>query len=307
MSAVRIGITAMGDGPVDAAASAMQTLADRLPQERRGHLWIAEAYLFRDALAQAAIALARTSSARVAVGVANVYTRHPALLAMSAATLDEAFPGRFVLGVGAGQAAWMRQLGVASPTPMRDVERACELFAALRDDGRGTLELAGLRTAELKLTRGLRRPVPVVVGTNGPKTVAMAGRSADGVLLSFYDGDAARLAELVGAFGAAAAERQESQHGIGCVAQCFAVGSWLEPEQRERVEALCARLGAMAPPERRPRAFALDRDSLHALLAELEQAGVREAALVAPHGTEAQLAEFVAGALESKDHEETTT
>lgn len=306
MSGVRIGITAMGDGPVDAAASAMQTLADRLPAARCGHLWIAEAYLFRDALAQAAIALARTTTARVATGVANVYTRHPALLAMSAATLDEAFPGRFVLGVGAGQAGWMRQLGVASPTPMRDVERTCELLAALRDSGRGTLELAALRTGELKLTRALRREVPVVVGTNGPKTIAMAGRAADGVLLSFYDGDAQRLAELVAGFGAATAGPPASPRGLGCVAQCFAVGSWLEPQERERVEALCARLGAMAPPERRPRAFALERDSLHALLAELEAAGVSEAALVAPHGTEAQLAEFVASALGSTNEETTT-
>lgn len=284
----------MGDGPVDDVAAAMQQVSDSLPAARRGCLWIAEAYLFRDALTQAATALSLTTGVRVATGVANVYTRHPALLAMAAATLEEQFPGRFVLGVGSGDRSWMRQLALASPHPLRDLEQTLRFLAALRETGRGTLELAGRRTDELRMVPALRLPVPTVVGTTGPKTIAMAGRESDGVLLSFYDGDAERLAEQVACFGG---DRDGRAGGLGCVVQCFVVGSWLPAEARAGVERLCARLGAMGPPERAPRAFAVERESVGELLAGIETAGAREVAFVAPRGTERQLAELLAAAL----------
>lgn len=59
-----------------------------------------EAYSF-DAVSQLGYLAAKTSTVRLATNILNVYSRTPALLAMTAAGLDHVSDGRFVLGLGA--------------------------------------------------------------------------------------------------------------------------------------------------------------------------------------------------------------
>lgn len=66
-----------------------------------GTIWFGEA-AGRDATTQAALLLSATSRIVVAPGIANIHRRPPELLAQSERTLAEAFPGRFVLGLGVG-------------------------------------------------------------------------------------------------------------------------------------------------------------------------------------------------------------
>ena len=77
--------------------------ADLLPRLREAgyqEFWTAETAGL-DAFTPAAYAAALLPDARFGTAIASVYTRGPALLAMSAAALAEAAPGRFSLGVGA--------------------------------------------------------------------------------------------------------------------------------------------------------------------------------------------------------------
>jgi probable F420-dependent oxidoreductase len=69
-----------------------------------GALWFGEAG-GREALAQAGILLAATRRMVVATGVASVYAREPATAAAGQRTLDEAHPGRFLLGLGVSHPA----------------------------------------------------------------------------------------------------------------------------------------------------------------------------------------------------------
>jgi probable F420-dependent oxidoreductase len=66
-----------------------------------GTIWFGEAS-GRDAPTQAALALSATSRIAVAPGIANIYRHDPVTLAQSERTLAEAFPGRFLLGLGVG-------------------------------------------------------------------------------------------------------------------------------------------------------------------------------------------------------------
>jgi probable F420-dependent oxidoreductase len=66
-----------------------------------GTIWFGEA-AGRDATTQAALLLSATSRIVVAPGIANIYRRPPEALAQAERTLAEAFPGRFVLGLGVG-------------------------------------------------------------------------------------------------------------------------------------------------------------------------------------------------------------
>lgn len=70
-----------------------------------GSLWIGEAIGGKEAFVQSAILLAATSTIVAGIGSANAATRHPAVMQGAAATIGSAWPGRFVLGVGASHAS----------------------------------------------------------------------------------------------------------------------------------------------------------------------------------------------------------
>ena len=114
---------------------------------------------------------------RVAVGplVLNVANREPGVVAMMAATLQEASGGRLLLGIGAGGGPGtpypeeQRALGRAVPgdaTRRAAVEQAVE---AIRDVWTG-------RDGFLRPDP----PPPIVVGGFGPKMAALAGKIGDG-------------------------------------------------------------------------------------------------------------------------------
>jgi len=66
-----------------------------------GTVWFGEA-AGRDAITQATLLLSATGRIVVAPGIANIYRHRPGTLAAAERTLAEAFPGRFVLGLGVG-------------------------------------------------------------------------------------------------------------------------------------------------------------------------------------------------------------
>ncbi len=68
-----------------------------------GTVWFGEA-AGRDALTQASLLLSASRSLVVAPGIANIYRRPATAMAQAERTLAEAYPGRFVLGLGVGAA-----------------------------------------------------------------------------------------------------------------------------------------------------------------------------------------------------------
>jgi probable F420-dependent oxidoreductase len=65
-----------------------------------GALWFGEGPTNKEAFAHAAILLAATERIVVATGIANIYARDPTAMNNAGLTLAEAYPGRFVLGMG---------------------------------------------------------------------------------------------------------------------------------------------------------------------------------------------------------------
>jgi probable F420-dependent oxidoreductase len=68
-----------------------------------GAIWIPEA-LGREAFTHAALLLGATRRIPIATGIANIWARDPMAMAAAHKTLAEAYPGRFVLGVGVSHA-----------------------------------------------------------------------------------------------------------------------------------------------------------------------------------------------------------
>jgi len=91
-------------GGIDALASPQAREAAQEAEELGyGALWLAEA-VGRDRFAHAGILLSATERIVLATGIANIYARDPMTMVAGQRTLAEAFPGRFMLGLGVSHA-----------------------------------------------------------------------------------------------------------------------------------------------------------------------------------------------------------
>jgi probable F420-dependent oxidoreductase len=122
-----------------------------------GTLWIAEGAASREALSHAAVLLGATSRLVVATGIASIWARDPAAMASGARTLADAFPGRFILGLGVSHAGAVGRRGheyTARPlTKMREYLDAMDNapLSSPAPDPPATRVLAALRPRMLEL------------------------------------------------------------------------------------------------------------------------------------------------------------
>ena len=139
-------------------------------------VWVADSQsVFRDAYATLALCAHRTERIKLATGVTNPVTRHLAVVASSFATLDELSGGRAIVGIGIGESS-VRTLGMR-PARIAELEEACRVIRALC---RGeTVEYQG---KEIRLTWA-QHDIPIFIAASGPKSLQLAGRVADGVLI----------------------------------------------------------------------------------------------------------------------------
>jgi probable F420-dependent oxidoreductase len=140
-------------------------LREALPEvESLGYsaIWVGEA-VSRENLSASALALSWTKDLVVATGITNIYARDPSATRAGAATLGEAFPGRFVLGLGVSHQHAVELRGQTYGPPL----------ATMRS------YLDGLDEA---LYRGPEPPerVPVVLAALGPKMLDLARDRTDG-------------------------------------------------------------------------------------------------------------------------------
>src|SRR5262245_4610446 len=124
-----------------------------------------------------ALTMAATSTSRVRVGplVTNPLTRHLVVTASAIASIDAVSRGRAVLGIGSGDSA-IFTLG-APPATLAALEDAILTLGRL--SGGDVVERAERRW---RVHRASRR-VPVYLAAEGPRTLELAGRVADGVIV----------------------------------------------------------------------------------------------------------------------------
>jgi F420-dependent oxidoreductase-like protein len=133
-----------------------------------------------------------TKRIKIGAGIANIYSRTPALIASSAATLDERSGGRILLGLGPSGANVIEHWhGVPFQKP---VKRTREYVEIIRMILRGEkLVYAGEffhleRGFKLRFTP-LRAELPIYIAAMGPKNVVQTGEIADGVLPVYWPGN----------------------------------------------------------------------------------------------------------------------
>jgi 5,10-methylenetetrahydromethanopterin reductase len=154
----------------------------------------------------AASALA-TSRICLGVGIFNPFTRHPTLIAMEMAALDELSNGRLVLGIGSG--IRLGQMGIAAPRRIAALRDAIHITSGLLRGETVEYEGAVFSARSVRLECPLRKAgVPVCMAAMGDRALDLCGRIADGLMISNLSPPAfTRRAVGVVARGAAAAGR----------------------------------------------------------------------------------------------------
>lgn len=136
-----------------------------------------------DGMAVAAAAAVLTTDVSLATSVVDTVRRHPALLAQSALTVDHLSRGRFILGLGSGEAENIVPYGFDFATPVSRFEEALKVIRLLWDSP-GPVEFEGqfyrLRDARLDTEAYEGRFPPIWIGASGPRMLDIAGRYADG-------------------------------------------------------------------------------------------------------------------------------
>lgn len=175
----------------------------------------------------------QTRRPQLAITVSNPATRHPAVIASACASIQQLAGGRFRYGLASGDSA-LRNIGVA-PASVAQIERTLRAVQAMTaggtyDDGGTPLALHWLPEPA---------PVPVWLAAEGPRTQRLAGRVADGIILSnCLTPD--RLAVAMEQIGIGAAEAGRSPDAIEIWHMCNLIFAPSEREGIDRIRSVLA-------------------------------------------------------------------
>ncbi len=174
----RFGVFA---GPLNARPATEQR-AFAVEMERLGYgtLWYGES-LAQEAFARGAIYLAATERLVIASGIANIWARDAAAMANGGRTLAEAWPGRFILGIGVSHAPTVKLRGHEYDRPYSAMVEYLDAIPGAPWRG---------PAAEIP---------PIVLAALGPRMVGLAGERTAGAYP--YFSTTAHVREVRGILG----------------------------------------------------------------------------------------------------------
>ena len=159
-------------------------LATTAEESGLDELWVWEDCFKESGIAAATAALAWTSRIRVGIGLLPVPLRNVALTAMELATMERMFPGRLIAGIGHGVQPWMAQVGARPRSPLTLLREYAVALRALLNGERLTVAGDYVRLDDVALDWPADPPPPLMLGGEGPKSVALTAELGDGTILS---------------------------------------------------------------------------------------------------------------------------
>lgn len=158
-----------------------------------------------------------TSQLRLGTGVTCPIMRiHPAIIAQAAATAASMMPGRFFLGLGAGENLNEHIFGQHWPEGairLEMLDEAIQVIRLLWEGGEQSYRGRYYTVEQARIYTLPDEPPPIMMAAGGEKSAALAGRSCDGLI------GVSPEAELIQQFAAAGGRRKPR---YGQVTVCFA-------------------------------------------------------------------------------------
>ena len=181
---IAVAVNGLGDDDLAFVVEAERLGADSV--------WVAEAWGY-DAFTPLAFLAARTSRIRLATGIAQIGARTPALLAMSAMSMQALSGGRFLLGLGtSGPQVMEGWHGVRFSSPLGMTRETIEILRTVTAGERlahdGAVYQLPLPDSAGRAIRSMAppTPVPVYLAALGPRNLALTGELADGWLANAF-------------------------------------------------------------------------------------------------------------------------
>jgi 5,10-methylenetetrahydromethanopterin reductase len=128
-----------------------------------------------------ALCAVNTKHIRLGTAVTNMVYRDPTITANSFATLNEISQGRAIIGMGTGDGP-VYSLG-RSATKLAEFEKGLRFICDLLHDRGVDVPASHERVGGNVRLRAGKRPVPLYISAEGPKTLRIVGRICDGVIL----------------------------------------------------------------------------------------------------------------------------
>jgi 5,10-methylenetetrahydromethanopterin reductase len=147
-------------------------------------VWFAENPFERGVLPALAGCALATGRIGLGIGVFNPYNRHPTLMAMEAAALDELAGGRVVLGIGSG-VMLIRPLAVPTDRPIAAMRDSVAIVRSMLagEEARHAGRVFSADGARLGF-RAPRPDLPIYLAAMGDQGIRLCGEVADGLLVS---------------------------------------------------------------------------------------------------------------------------
>lgn len=236
----RLGVLASNPNFPGAWAETVEKvrIADQLGYDS---VWVGETWGYDLTVALTELALA-TERIKVGSGIFNVFSRSPAVIAATMATLDERTGGRMLLGLGSSGAYVVEHWhGATFDRPMRRIREYVEIINMIMRreklvyDGEVYHLERGFR---LRFTP-VREHIPIYVAAITPKSIRQTGEIADGILPIYWPSDKYPQLHRLLDEGALAAGRAPGSVAVAPYITCRVVA-----DEAERAQ---ARMEARAP------------------------------------------------------------
>lgn len=211
---VRFGFTFPFDG--------IPLAAHKAPLEEAERLGYTDAWSYEvdgvDCFSPLALAAAWTERLQLGTAIANVYTRSPLTLAMSAMAIAEAAPGRMALGIGSGSSVIVeRWNGVPFERPYGRVRDMAALLTRAFAGEKVSARLPTLAVDGMRLSRRALAPPPkLYIAALRERMLMLAGAESDGAIINWLGARDVPKAVAAARRGAERAGKDPAQLEVVC-------------------------------------------------------------------------------------------
>lgn len=147
-------------------------------------LWITDHFNNRNVYVSLAIISAYTDKIRLGPGVTNPYLIHPIVTGQAVSTLNEIAPGRVVCGIGVGDRTTLHMVDVQPSKPLSTIRESVEIIRGISSGRKMKMEGKVFTVLGGKLNFKVETKIPIFIGAQGPKMLALAAEIGDGVLIN---------------------------------------------------------------------------------------------------------------------------
>ncbi|MGH2639843.1 MAG: LLM class flavin-dependent oxidoreductase, partial [Rhabdochlamydiaceae bacterium] len=143
--------------------------------------WMHEHSFGREAVSYLGAAAEQTTKAKIGVACLSPYVRHPVLLAMTMATLQESSEGRAILGLGTGFPTRLDLMGIRHDKPIAALKETIEICRGVWSGSALTYSGKVFTVKNVKaLTGKVDAKIPIYIAGWKNQMLALAGKYADG-------------------------------------------------------------------------------------------------------------------------------